>query len=243
MDNRTFIGVSGWSYDELATTLYAGVPRARWLEAYARAFGAVEVNGTFYRSQRANTFRAWRRRTPDTFVFTMKGHRYITHRKRLADPDPSIRRERALARHLGDKLACVCWQLPRTLRLDRPRLEAFLACLERRWPETRHAIEPRHPSWFDEDVAALLRDAGVAVVLSDAADWPMWDVVTTDLVYVRLHGHTRTYASRYAYKSLEQWCARIRRWRRSGHCVHVYFDNTAMGAAYRDAQALVALCS
>jgi uncharacterized protein YecE (DUF72 family) len=101
------------------------------------------------------------------------------------------------------------------------------------------AIEFRHPSWFDDDVAACLQDRGIAVCQSDSADWPLWDAVTTDLVYVRLHGHTVTYASGYSDRELRSWAGRVRRWRRERRDVHVYFDNDAWGYAPRDAVKLI----
>ena len=110
-----------------------------------------------------------------------------------------------------------------------------------RGPKPRHAIEFRDPSWFDDEVATALARHRVANCLSDAADWPLWDAVTTDLVYVRPHGHSDTYASRYSRKSLQRWARRIEAWRREKRQVHVYFDNDAYGEAPRNAQRLIAL--
>ena len=102
-------------------------------------------------------------------------------------------------------------------------------------------IEFRHPSWFDDEVASCLNNYRIANCISDAADWPMWGLVATDLVYIRLHGHTRTYASTYRTASLKQWATKIRKWLESGKDVHVYFDNDAEGAAPRDAKRLLGL--
>jgi uncharacterized protein YecE (DUF72 family) len=99
------------------------------------------------------------------------------------------------------------------------------------WPEVRHAIEFRDRSWFDGEVAALMSRARIASCQSDAAAWPMWQAITTDLVFVHLHGHASTYASHYGRDSLERWAGRIRRWLNEGRDVHVYFDNDAMGYA------------
>jgi uncharacterized protein YecE (DUF72 family) len=118
------------------------------------------------------------------------------------------------------------------------RLARFLFELSR-WRATRHALELRYRSWFEPQVADALANAGVAVCLSDAADWPMWDCVTTDLVYVRLHGHTRTYRSSYSHGSLERWRERALGWLSEGGDVHVYFDNDGEGAAPRNALSLI----
>jgi len=107
------------------------------------------------------------------------------------------------------------------------------------WRTTRHAIEFRHKSWFDDQVAECLRTYSVAVCMSDAPDWPMWDAVTTDVVYIRLHGHTRKYASSYNKPALEKWSTRIQGWLNENRDVHVYFDNDAEGAAPQNALTLL----
>jgi len=231
---QVYIGTSGWNYPGWREGFYAGVPRRRWLSHYAGHFAAVEINATFYGAQRRETFARWAEETPPPFRFAMKANRYITHNKKLLTPDQPVHRERERALGLGEKLAAVVWQLPANLHRNLERLDTFAETLGQ-WPEARHALEFRHPSWFDTEVAACLRRHRLAVCLSDAADWPLWDAVTTDLVYLRLHGHTRTYVSAYSTPSLRRWAERITAWRAEGRDVHVYFDNDAAGAAPRDA--------
>ncbi|MCB1745422.1 MAG: DUF72 domain-containing protein [Gammaproteobacteria bacterium] len=236
------IGTSGWSYPDWQADFYAGVKRADWLAWYASHFDAVEINASFYRLQRPDTLRHWYAQTPPAFRFALKANRYLTHRKRLLDPTDPVRIEREHALALADKLAVVLWQLPASLRRCTSRLDDLLDALGT-WPEVRHAVEFRHPSWFDAAVLRELRLANVATCISDAADWPMWQAVSCDLVYVRLHGHTRTYASAYHPSALRRWAEWIRDWRTEGREVHVYFDNDAGGAAVRDARRLKALVS
>jgi uncharacterized protein YecE (DUF72 family) len=231
------VGTSGWAYPSWRRHLYDGIPVKGWLAHAARTFGALEINGSFYTQIAPATYRRWRDETPDDFTFTLKGHRFVTHYKRLRDVDRSVDLLRDAACALGDKLAVVIWQLPSNLQVDLPRLEGFLASLAR-WSAVRHAIELRHASWFTDEVAATLRAARVAVCMGDAPDFPMWRAVTTDLVYARLHGHTRKYASSYHPAHLRRWAADIRRWAASGHDVHVYFDNDAEGAAVKNALSL-----
>lgn len=234
MPGRIHIGTSGWAYPQWQDDFYAGVPRRDWLSHYARHFDTVEINATFYHLQRESTFAHWRDATPPAFRFAIKGNRYLTHNKKLLDPTESVALERARALGLGDKLAVVLWQMPARFGKNLARLEAFAEALAA-WPEARHAVEFRDPSWFDAEVAGCLSRHRLAHCLSDAADWPLWDAVTTDLVYVRLHGHTRTYVSAYSTGALRQWAARIHDWLAGGREVHVYFDNTDAGAAVRDA--------
>ena len=239
--SRLFIGTSGWNYPHWAR-FYAGIKRADWLRHYARHYDAVEVNATFYRLQNRPTFERWRSETPRHFRFCIKGNRFLTHSKKLKDPLEPITLERQRALGLGQKLAVVLWQLPGNLTKHIDRLRGFTEALQH-WNEVRHAVEFRHPSWFDDEVADCLRQHRIANCQSDAADWPMWDVVTTDLVYVRLHGHTRTYQSAYSSRLLSQWALKISTWRRDGRSVHVYFDNDAEGAAPKDARRLMDLIS
>ena len=168
----------------------------------------------------------------------MKGNRYLTHNKKLKDPGDALRIEKARADALGDKLAAVVWQLPNGFRKNVERIEDFVEALGQ-WCEVHHAVEFRHPSWFDDAVAECLASHAVAVCQSNAVDWPLWNAVTTDMVYVRLRGYTRTYASRYSHVLLDQWADRNRRWRVEGRDMHVYFDNDGEGAAPLDALKLI----
>ncbi|MFQ6023405.1 MAG: DUF72 domain-containing protein [Acidiferrobacterales bacterium] len=240
MAGNAYIGTSGWNYEAWKDNFYHGVRRKDWLRFCAEHFTGIEVNATFYRLQEKRTFERWRDETPEHFRFAIKGNRFLTHNKKLNEPLASIRLDRERAQSLGDKLAAVVWQMPAQLRKNMEKLRVFALALQR-WPDTRHALEFRHISWFDEEVADCLRAHQLAVCISDAADWPMWDAVTTDMVYVRLHGHTRTYASAYSAASLKNWARRIRAWLKEGRGVHVYFDNDAEGAAPSDALRLIHL--
>lgn len=237
------IGLSGWSYPDFRDDFYKGVPQRRWLEHCAAHFDTMEVNGTFYRRMRDPVVAGWRERTPDGFVFSVKAHRHITHNKKLSDCDDRIQAMRDGVYLLGDKLACVLWQLPPMLGADDTRLTGFAESLARLWPGPRHAVEFRHPSWFSGRTACILEDHGLANVISDAAKWDRFDVVTTDLVYLRLHGAERTYASEYGEDGLAPWAARISEWRAEGRTVFVYMDNSMEGAAPRDALLLKRLCA
>ncbi|MGM0576439.1 MAG: DUF72 domain-containing protein [Myxococcota bacterium] len=238
MSGRVFVGTSGWNYDAWREGFYGDTPRRRWLAFCAERFTSVEVNGTFYRLQKPETFERWRDETPDDFRFAIKGHRYVTHNKKLKDPEEPVARSRDTARHLGHKLAAVVWQLPASFQRNPERLARFAETLGA-WDDTRHAVELRDPSWFDGEVAACLGEHGVAVCWSDAPGWPMWEVVTTDMVYVRLHGHTRLYASAYSREHLSRWADRVHGWTSEGRDVHVYFDNDSEGAAPHDALTLL----
>jgi uncharacterized protein YecE (DUF72 family) len=236
---RAYVGTSGWVYKGWREHLYADAPVRRWLDIASHTFDALEINGSFYTQIKPETYARWRTETPEGFRFAVKGHRFVTHYKRLRDCADSVARLRDQASALGDKLAAVVWQLPSTFQRDDARLDDFLRAL-RAWPVS-HALELRHRSWFTDEVAARMRAANVAVCMGDAPDFPMWREVTSDLVYVRLHGHTRKYASSYSAASLKAWAADIERWLAEGRDVQIYFDNDAEGHAVRNAIALRAL--
>ena len=231
---RAYIGTSGWVYAGWREHLYADTPTKKWLQVASRAFDALEINGSFYTQIKPETYQRWYDETPEAFRFALKGHRFVTHYKRLGDCHDSIERLRKQCAPLKEKLAAVVWQLPSTYALNMPRLESFMDAL-RAWPTVRHSLELRHRSWFVPEVADLLRANNIAVCMSDAPDFPMWKEITADMVYVRLHGHTRKYASSYSEQSLRVWSADVKRWLDEGRDVHVYFDNDAEGHAVRNA--------
>ena len=237
---RCFIGTSGWSYAAWKDGFYAGVPRRRWLRHCAERFGGIEVNMTFYREPRAQVLDSWVAGTPPAFAFACKGHRRITHIQRLAGIEAALARQRDSLRPLGTRLKAMLWQLPASLERDLDRLAAFARALAG-WAEVAHAIEFRHPSWFDDAVADCLARRRIAICISDAGKWPRWDRVTAPAVYVRLHGRPETYASGYGAEALADWAAKVAGWLGQGRTVHVYFDNDARGAAPYDAMRLIEL--
>jgi uncharacterized protein YecE (DUF72 family) len=233
------IGTSGWNYRSWRQGFYGALPQRLWLHHCAELFDGIEINNTFYRYPSPQTQLRWLEQTPPEFPFAVKGHRGVTHFGRLIEPADRLARLNDGLRTLLPRITAMLWQLPRTLQKDVPRLDRFGAALQRLWPQTRHVMEFRHESWFDDETAAVLSAHRLSNCISDAHDWPRWDAVTTDLVYVRLHGHTRTYASSYSAAALDAWAAKLRRWRRESRIVHVYFDNDAEGAAPRNALALL----
>lgn len=239
---QAYIGTSGWQYRHWKKDFYGDRPQRLWLEYASSQFSSLEIDGTFYRLQQKETFAAWADRVPDDFRFAIRGHRYTTHQKRLIDPIPTIEKQVEPASGLGDKLAVVLWQLPPFFKKDAERLAEFLRALTVTWPGPRHAIEFRHESWFVDEIAEMLADFKAANTISDAGAFPRWDAVTTDLVYVRLHGKPHTYSSGYEETELSQWADKVRKWFQEKRQVHFYFDNDAKGRAPIEALELIRLC-
>jgi len=235
MQGELYIGLSGWSYDDWKTGFYAGVARKNWLTHYASVFDAVEINATFYGQQRESTLTKWRGSVPSGFRFAVKGNRYVTHTKRLKIDEDSVVKARAQCDPLGDKASAVLWQFPANFGKNLERLQHFAGLLRKKFRRLPHCLEFRHTSWFDDEVRGILKENGLSNVISDAADWPLWDAVTGDVAYVRLHGHSETYRSAYSDAMLREYAAKTKDWLDAGLTVHVYFANTEFGKAPDDA--------
>ncbi len=235
------IGTSGWVYPPWRGTFYPkGLAQRRELEYLSRQVASIEINGSFYSLQRPESYLRWADQTPEGFVFSVKGPRFITHMKRLKDVETPLANFFAsgvLA--LGPKLGPVLWQLPATFRYQPEVLSAFFAQLPRTssqaarlaerhdsrldgrdWTAVgedrpiRHAIEVRNPGFVNREFVKLLRDNNIALVVADTAGtWPHMEDVTADFVYIRLHGDKELYASGYSAKALDDWAAKVRTWR------------------------------
>ena len=257
------IGISGWRYAPWRGVFYPdGLPQRRELEFCAQHFSSVEINGSFYSLQRPEYYEAWYRETPPGFLFSVKGSRYITHMLRLKNIEKPLANFYASGiLNLKDKLGPFLWQFPEMFHFKTERLEAFFDLLPRDTGEAlslarrrdarmlgrsrlaidqnrplRHAIEIRHSSFMNEAFLSLLRKHDIGLVVADTAGkWPKMFQLTSDFVYVRLHGDVKIYTSGYSERALASWARRIRAWARSGRDVYVYFDNDVKVRAPFDA--------
>lgn len=279
----TRIGISGWRYKGWRGKFYPDdLPQRLELHYAAERFNSIELNGSFYSLQTPSSYARWRDEVPDDFVFAVKGSRYITHMLKLNEPRTALANFLASGLfELGHKLGPILWQFPPQFGFDADRIQAFFdllprtgadaAKLARRHDERvtgrarlaidpsiefRHAMEVRHPSFVDPEFIALLRHNNVALVVADTARrWPLMEDVTSDFVYVRLHGDKELYVSGYTPKAIAMWAERVDAWRRGAQVddartvtdkrpprrkrdVYVYFDNDAKVYAPRDADRL-----
>jgi uncharacterized protein YecE (DUF72 family) len=286
MAARVRIGISGWRYAPWRGIFYPrDLPQRRELEYASHLFSALEINGSFYSLQQPESYASWYAQTPASFTFAVKGGRFITHMRKLRDIEEPLANFLASGLfNLREKLGPILWQFPPDFKYNRARLEPFLellphdteaACrLARRrsaWMkgrvrlavdakrELRHAIEIRHDSFLDASFVELLQAHRVALVIAETAGhWPLYEDLTADFVYVRLHGDQELYRSGYGDDALERWAQRIRAWNagwepadarkiidtksaRSGtRDVYCFFDNTdAKSRAPFDAQTLM----
>ncbi len=228
------IGTSGWHYPHWRGPFYPeNFSASKMLDFYARQFDTVELNNTFYRLPPETALDDWRGRTPEGFLFAAKGSRFLTHMKKLKEPEPGIAKYFELVEQLGPKLGPVLFQLPPHWGVNSERLEAFLAALPR---GHRYAFELRDPSWHVPEVYRILRRHRAAFCIFEIAGFQSGIEITADFTYVRLHGPGGAYQGSYPGGKLEEWAERIRQWRKELQSVYVYFDNDQ--AAYAVANAL-----
>jgi uncharacterized protein YecE (DUF72 family) len=227
------IGTSGWHYRHWVGPFYPlRTPAGHYLRFYSDHFAAAEINGSFYRMPSDKTLAAWRDAVPGDFVFTAKASRFITHAKKLALPIRQYDRFFDGIGTLEPKLGPILFQLPPHWRVNRDRLAAFLAALPRRY---RYAFEFREQSWLTRETYALLERHRAAQCLYHIAGFRSPLEVTTDFVYVRLHGPGEKYQGSYSGPALRAWAARITGWSAAGQAVWCFFDNDQNGYAARDA--------
>jgi uncharacterized protein YecE (DUF72 family) len=208
------------------------------LAYYVSKFDTLEINATFYKLVDRAVLEAWRAAVPRDFVFAAKGSRFVTHMKKLRDPDLALERYFDRVDGLGRKLGPVLFQLPPNWRVDLDRLETFLRALPK---HHRCAFELRDPTWHIEPVFDLLRRYDAAHCAFDLGGYVSPYTVTTDFAYVRLHGPEAKYRGRYSHAALRGWARQIESWSRTLTDVYVYFDNDEAGYAPMDALDLIAM--
>ena len=231
---RVLIGTSGWEYDSWVGSFYEG--RDGLLRRYAQRFTTVEVNSTFYGLPDERTIHEWIEAIADReFTFAVKASRYITHMKKLKDPEDPLRRFFDSVAPLGDRAEVVLFQLPPSWKHNAERLGSFLGSLP---AAQRYAFEFRDPSWFRDEVYEMLRAHNAAFCIYHLGDVLSPKEVTADYVYIRLHGAQGKYHGSYSPQDLSGWAGAISAWSRSGKDVYVYFDNDQEAAAPGDATRL-----
>ena len=239
------IGTSGWTYDHWAGRFYpADLARSRWRDYYVERFDTVELNASFYRWPGIRPFQGWARSLPPGFALSVKASRWLSHGRRLADPDGAwAERLTTAMRALGDRAGVVFVQLPGDLACDAETLRRLDAFLARMPADVRVATELRHPSWDSDAVAALLASHGAAYVVTHGTGLHTVLRATAPFVYCRWHGPTDAplYAGRYSAEELKGWAERIEEWRDEGRDVWGYFDNDGSGHAPENARELLDL--
>lgn len=225
-EGRVFVGIGGWVYEPWRGSFYPpGLAQARELEHASRQLGSIEINGTFYGSQKPESFRKWHDATPEGFVFALKGPRFATNRRVLAEAGESIGRFFASGVvELREKLGPVNWQFAATKKFDAADFAAFLRLLPKQLEgrAIRHALEVRHESFRDPAFTALAREHGAAIVLAGDSAYPEIDEATADFAYVRIMGTAEGEATGYSPEALDAWAKRARLLASGGRDLFLY---------------------
>lgn len=225
---RNYTGCSGFNYDHWIGNFYPEeVAKKRWLEFYAEKFDTVEINATFYNLPKEKTVENWYDRVPGNFRFTLKGSRFVTHQKKLNDPQEPVKKFYDLAAKLGGKLGCILWQLPGSQHKDVDKLENFCRALS---SDFRNVIEFRHKSWWHDDVYKVLKKHDITFCIVSAPGGISDEAVKTNSrVYVRFHGVNNWYRYHYSDDELKQWADKIESLNPGQ--VYAYFNNDFEGHA------------
>lgn len=237
------IGTSGWVYAHWREIFYpAKLPQRSWLEYYARHFDCTEINGSFYRLPSVNAVLNWQETVNARFRFCPKISRFITHAKKLNDPEQAVPRFFDVFDQIAPRLGPVLIQLPPMLGFHEEKARNFFTYLRSCYKSFRFSLEARHASWLEPAAIALLEKFRIGWVIADSGRrFASGNAVTARHIYLRFHGPDGSYASGYSGKALAEYAARCREWRDAGHAVWVFFNNDLHGHAIRDALALKAL--
>jgi len=233
---KLFIGTSGYSYDHWKGVFYpTDIPSSKWLEHYIKHFSTVELNNTFYRLPKPEAFKSWGKRVPAKFIYAVKASRFITHIKRLNDCRQPLKLFLSRAKFLGKKLGPILYQLPPKWKCNVERLESFVKLLPK---GGIYVFEFRDPSWFNDEVYSILKKNKLSFCVYSMPGGECPHVVTSKVVYIRMHGGSVLYGSNYSEKELKDIASKIRVHLKNGLDVYIYFNNDARGYAVRNAKKL-----
>lgn len=227
---KIHIGTSGWNYRHWKGTFYPeDLSQKKWLSYYMERFKTVELNNSFYRMPDKSTFENWRAAVPDDFIFSVKVYRYITHLKKLIDSDETLNTFLENAGALKEKAGPLLFQMPPSFRFNSERLISFLKKL----PDSfRYTFEFRNKTWWNDEAYRILEDYNISFCQFQLAGVITPKVVTSDLVYIRLHGPTsHKYQGSYTNETLAEWADQFKKWQKDGREVYCYFDNDDSGYA------------
>ncbi len=226
-----YVGTSGWQYGHWKSVFYPeDLKYSQWLSFYCKYFSTVEINVTFYRNVKSTTFQKWYSEVPENFLFSVKISRQITHFKKLKIEQYMLESFIENVSILRDKLGVILIQLPPSLKFDEKLLKDFTSMLNKNF---KYAIEVRNKTFIDDRFFDILKKENIAFCIADSAGrYPYYEAITSDFVYIRLHGSKKLYTSEYTEKELSEWAIKIKNWKMP---TFIYFDNDFKGFAVKNA--------
>lgn len=240
---KIHIGTSGWSYKDWKEIFYPEKMKSTdWLSFYAQSFDCTEINTSFYHMPLAQTVQNWVEKVPARFKFCPKISRYLTHMKKLLDPEEPLQRFFEVFAQVKKHLGPVLIQLPPSLGFKAERTTHFFEVLKTTYKAYDFALEVRHNSWLTSEAYALMKKYNIAFVISQSgAGFPYAEEVTAKHIYVRFHGPKKLYASLYTENMMREYAEKISNWQKAGHDVWVFFNNDFYGYGIDNARQLLAL--
>jgi uncharacterized protein YecE (DUF72 family) len=243
MKQKIHIGTSGWSYKHWKGIFYPPKLRSSaWLVFYAEHINITEINGSFYKLPTHETVEDWKHDVPKDFLFCPKMSRFLTHMKKLIDPEEPLERFFGIFEPMQKMLGPVLIQLPPQLKFTYDRAEYFYKLLATKYRKYDFVIEVRHETWLEEVSLTLMTRYNIGLVISQSGEeFPYSEMITAKNIYVRFHGPHELYASSYSDRMLKEFARKFKRWGKQGHEVWAFFNNDIHGHAVKDAQRLISL--
>ncbi len=241
MRKKIHIGTSGWSYKHWKDIYYPPkLATAKWLSFYAKTFSTTEINASFYRLPTQETVLKWMAQVPKDFVFCPKMSRYLTHMKKLKEPEEPLERFFNIFEPMKKNMGPVLIQLPPFLKFNFETANHFYQLLHRNYREYEFVMEVRHDTWLQEESLGLMAKYNIGFVISQSGDqFPYSELVTAKNIYIRFHGPRELYASSYSDEMLNEFAKKFKNWIKEGHELWIYFNNDVHGYAIADAQRLM----
>jgi uncharacterized protein YecE (DUF72 family) len=241
MRGKFHIGTSGWSYKDWVEIFYPkNLKTTDWLCHYAKNFDCTEINSSFYRLPLKQTVINWVNKVPKEFLFCPKMSRYLTHIKRLKEPEEPLERFFSIFEPMQKKMGPVLIQLPASIRFDYAVAEHFYRLLKEKYSSYEFAMEVRHESWMTEDSYTLMAKYDVTFVMSHSGNhFPYAEIVTAKNIYFRFHGPGSLYNTKYHHATMKKYSRLFKTWLDEGHDLWIFFNNDWFGYGIDNAFTLI----
>jgi uncharacterized protein YecE (DUF72 family) len=232
MENKKFhIGTSGWCFKDWVGVFYPkNLKTSDWLNYYSKIFSCIEINSSFYRLPKKETVHNWINKVPKDFLFCVKMSRYLSHIKRLREPEEPLERFFGIFEPMKKQMGPILIQLPKTVQFDPVVTENFYKLLHEKYSEQQFAMEVRHESWLTEKSYGLMRDYNINFVISQSGQhFPYVEIITTKNIYFRFHGPGSLYDSKYTNAEMKKFSLLFKEWMQQGHELWIFFNNDWYG--------------
>lgn len=245
MKGAIHIGTSGWSYKHWKNIFYPPKLKAtEWIRFYSDHFKTTEINGSFYKLPTVETVIEWTNKVPSDFIFCPKMSRFLTHMKKLNEPEEPLERFFGIFEPMQSMMGPVLLQLPEILKFNYDKAEHIYQLMKTKYRKYEFVMEPRQDTWFCEESLTLMTKYDIGLVISQSGDqFPYSEMITAKNIYVRFHGPKELYASSYSDEMLKNFAKKLRKWQKEGHIIWAFFNNDVHGYAIEDAKRLIKLMS